>query len=101
MDSQGGHGYFEAPCRSIPSMMRELGHDRIDVLKMNIEGAEHVVLEAALAARVLPRVITLTFEGDGAMRKARTWASRLRGEGYELLGRVAWFFTFVRTGRGR
>ncbi len=31
--------YFEAPCRSVPALMRELGHDRIDLLKIDIEGA--------------------------------------------------------------
>lgn len=96
MEDLGGGSSFDASCRAIPSIMKELGHDRVDLLKMNIEGAEHVVLEAALAARVLPRVLTLTFEGDDAFRKAHRWTRRLRAEGYRLLGRVGWYFTFVR-----
>jgi FkbM family methyltransferase len=96
MEDLGGAGFFDAPCRSIPSLMRELGHDRIDLLKMNIEGAEHVVLEAAINAGIRPRVITLTYEGDDALLKARVWTRRLRNEGYRCLGRVAWFVTYVR-----
>lgn len=98
MEDFGGGNYFDAPCRSIPSMMRELGHDRIDLLKMNIEGAEHVVLGAVIDAGVRPRVIALTYEGDDALLKARVWTKRLRDEGYRCLGRVAWYVTYVREG---
>jgi FkbM family methyltransferase len=86
---------FDAQCRSIPSLMRELGHDRVDLLKMNIEGAEGTVLDAALAAGIRPGIITLTWEGDGAFRKAIDRTSALRSEGYAFVGRNAWFFTYV------
>ena len=35
---------FEANCKSLATVMRELGHDRIDLLKLDIEGAEYEVL---------------------------------------------------------
>lgn len=35
---------IEVPCRSLPSIMQELGHERIDLLKLDIEGAEYEVL---------------------------------------------------------
>jgi len=60
--------------------MRELGHDRVDLLKMNIEGAEHVVLESAFHASVRPVVVTLTWEGHHALAKARAWTRHLAGE---------------------
>ena len=41
--------YFEAEVRTLPTLMHELGHDRIDLLKLDIEGAEHGV------TRVVPR----------------------------------------------
>lgn len=100
MDGNAQPG-FDAPCRSLPSLMSELGHDRVDLLKMNIEGAEGAVLDAALAAGIRPRVITLTWEGDGAFRKAIERTSRLRGEDYALVGRNAWFFTYVDEARRR
>jgi FkbM family methyltransferase len=92
----GGQGFFEAPCRSIPSIMRELGHDRVDLLKMNIEGAEDVVLAAMLDAGVRPRVIITTFEGSRALTKTRDWTARLRANGFQLVGREGWCFTYVR-----
>lgn len=96
MGTQGGDRYFDATCRSVPSLMKELGHERIDLLKMNIEGAEDVVLESVLAAGIRPTVITMTIEGERSLPRALAWTKRLRGDGWRLLGRLAWWFTFVR-----
>ena len=96
MGEQGGDGGFDATCKSLPTLMRELGHDRVDLLKLNIEGAEHVVLESMLASGVRPRVVTLTYEAPGAFAKAVGWTRRLREAGYVLLARTGWFFTYVR-----
>jgi FkbM family methyltransferase len=92
----GGDSHFDAPCKSIASAMKEAGHTQINLLKMNIEGAEDVVLEAALDAGIAPTVVMLTWEGHGAMRKAHTWTKRLRGLGYSLLGHDGWYFTYIR-----
>jgi FkbM family methyltransferase len=92
----GGAGHFDAPCKSIASAMKQAGHTRVDLLKMNIEGAEDVVLEAALHAGISPTVVMLTWEGSGAMRKAHGWTKRLRRSGYSLLGHDGWYFTYVR-----
>ena len=97
MGRLGGDGHFDAPCRTVRSLMRELGHTRVDLLKMNIEGAETAVLGAVLADGARPRVIAMTYEGRGALRQVRAWTLRLRAEGYRLLGREGWFFTYVRS----
>jgi FkbM family methyltransferase len=36
--------YFDADCRRVDTIMRDLGHERIDLLKLDIEGAEFEVL---------------------------------------------------------
>ena len=41
-----------APVRRVRSIMGELGHDRIDVLKLDIEGAEYAVIADVLGSRV-------------------------------------------------
>jgi FkbM family methyltransferase len=92
---QGGASHFDAPCRSVPSLMRELGHARLDLLKLNIEGAEDHVLSGAFEAGMRPRVLALTYEGRAAFRKALSWTRRLRAEGYRLLGVRGWFVTYV------
>lgn len=96
MSELGGAGHFDATCRSVSSLMRELGHDRIDLLKMNIEGAEYAVLEGMFADGVRPRIVTLTYEGDGAMGKSIAWTKRFRAEGYALVGQIGWYFAYMR-----
>lgn len=43
----------QAPVRRLSSLMRELGHERIDLLKIDIEGGEYAILRD-LAAHPLP-----------------------------------------------
>lgn len=95
-ESLGGQTYFDAPCRSVTSLMGEYGHTRVDLLKLNIEGAEHEVMENVIGAGVRPKVITLTYEGRGALKRTYAWTNRLRRLGYRYLGRRGWFFTYVR-----
>lgn len=87
---------FDAACRRISSLMKERGDARIDIVKLNIEGAEHAVLESMLEDRVIPRVLMLTFEGRRAFSRTLRWIRRLREAGLLLAGRRTWAFTFVR-----
>lgn len=87
---------FEADCRSMKSIMKMLGHDRLDLVKMNIEGAEDVVLRSMLDAGIHPRCIICTWEGRGALRKAFSWTRLLRAKGWNLCGRKGWYFTYLR-----
>lgn len=96
---QGGDGGFRAEVRTLASLMREHGHDRLDVLKMNVEGAEDAVLERALADGITPGAIICTWEGRWSLAKASRWTRRLRTEGYRLAGRVDWYFTYLHRSR--
>lgn len=50
-----------AECRSIPSLMEELGHGRVDLLKLDVEGAEYAVLESLRQTGVRPGVLCVDF----------------------------------------
>ena len=76
--------------------MRERGDQRMDIVKLNIEGAEHAVLESMIEDGVIPRVLMLTFEGRRAFSRTLGWLRRLREAGLLLAGRRVWAFTFVR-----
>jgi FkbM family methyltransferase len=86
---------IEVPAWSIPSLMRELGHDRIDLLKMDVEGAEYDSLAKMLDAEVFPDQLLVEFHhrfpGIGR-EKTLECLNRLRGAGYK----VCWVST---TGR--
>lgn len=42
----------EAPVRRLPTVMADLGHPRLDLLKLDIEGAEYAVLADLLASQL-------------------------------------------------
>lgn len=96
MNLQRTTTWFEAEVRSLESIMRELGHDEIDLLKIDIEGAEHAVLRSLLQSPVRPRVVC--FEVDQPVGAVRFWRTMraLRAGGYEPVAVDHWNFTFVR-----
>lgn len=73
--------------RSLPSIMRELSHDRVDLLKMDIEGFEYEVLRSVLESPVRPGQIAVEFHhrmygyGPAATNEA---VKALRQSGYCL-----------------
>jgi FkbM family methyltransferase len=88
--------YFEAPCRSIPSMMAELGHERIDLLKIDIEGAEHRVVASMLEAGIRPAVVCIEIDQPVRPRALVSTVRRIRGAGYTLVAVDSWNLTFLR-----
>ncbi|HEV8403679.1 MAG TPA: FkbM family methyltransferase [Candidatus Limnocylindrales bacterium] len=90
--------FFEASVRSLPHLMAELGHERIDLLKIDIEGAEHRVVRSMLAAGIRPTVVCL--EIDQPVRPWTLWRTvrRIRGAGYDLVAVDHWNLTFLRSG---
>lgn len=78
---------IEVPAYSLSSIMTRLGHDRIDVLKMDIEGAEYEVLEGLLESPVLPTQLLVEFHHrfvtDG-IERTYDIINRLREAGYRI-----------------
>jgi FkbM family methyltransferase len=89
--------YFVAPCRSLSSLMRELGHERIDLLKIDIEGAEHRVIRSMIPAGIRPTVLCM--EIDQPVKPWTLWRTvrRIRSAGYTLVAVDSWNLTFLRT----
>ena len=67
--------------------MNELGHDQIDILKMDIEGAEYEVVEDIRKSEIRPRQILIEFHhrfpGVG-IAKTREAIKRIKSMGYYL-----------------
>ena len=49
------------PIRRLSTLMQDLGHTRIDVLKMDIEGFEYAVVEDLIAGTIRPRQLLIEF----------------------------------------
>lgn len=54
--------YFTAPCLRLASIMRQQGDESIDLLKIDIEGAEYAVINDIVAANLLPRLLLVEFD---------------------------------------
>jgi len=48
--------------KTLSSIMKELGHDHVDLLKIDIEGAEHTVLDSILKTKTLPTQLCVEFD---------------------------------------
>jgi len=87
--------YFDAPCRSLPGLMDELGTERIDLLKLDIEGAEHEVVRSMLESGIRPTVVCM--EIDQPVKPLAFWRTvrRVRRAGYVLVAVDSWNLTFL------
>lgn len=83
----GASTSIEAPVARLSTLRSQLGHARIDVLKMDIEGGEYDAIDDLLACGVLPRQLLVEFHhhfpGVGVEKTGRA-VHALRRAGYRI-----------------
>lgn len=65
--------------------MRDLGHDTIDLVKMDIEGAEYQVLEDIINSKIFPTQILVEFHHrfpEIGLQKTKDAINLLKKSGY-------------------
>lgn len=62
MNLQKTDEYFTAKCFCLASIMRQQGDVSIDMLKIDIEGAEYTVIKDMVASSLLPRLLLIEFD---------------------------------------
>ncbi len=86
---------IEVPSFTIPSIMKKLNHDRIDLLKMDVEGAEYEIIDTLLDLPNKPKQLLVEFHhrfpGIGK-NKTIDCIGKLRKAGYKI-------FSVSETGR--
>lgn len=89
--SGGAVEVVELQVRRLTTLMSDLGHDHIDVLKMDIEGSEFEVVEDMLTTQVRPSLLLIEyhyFENRAAeVPRVKASIERLRQAGYKLFAR--------------
>jgi len=88
---------IEARVRSLSSLMKELGHVRLDLLKLDIEGAEYEVLGAVLRDWLDIRVICVEFHKTPSVTPMIEMTQRLQAAGYRAVALDGFDVTFVRS----
>jgi FkbM family methyltransferase len=92
----GTDNYFEADCFTIETIMKKLGHDTIDLLKIDIEGSWGRVLASMLESSIHPRVVCVEFDSPAPLLKVRRTVRALQSAGYKLARRDKENCVFVR-----
>ncbi len=86
-DSGGGSKTHVLPVHRLATVLEKLGHERIDILKMDIEGAEYEVIDDIINAPVPIAQVLIEFHhrfkniGVGKTREA---ISKLNKAGYRI-----------------
>jgi FkbM family methyltransferase len=77
--------FVEIPGRTLPSLMAELGDERVDLLKLDIEGAEYEVLPTLDLRALGVKVFATQLHHNGSVAAARALIAGLNADGYELV----------------
>ncbi len=89
--------YVELPGRSLASLMAELGDAHIDLLKLDLEGAEYELVPTLDLRGLGVKVFSTQLHHSGTVSEGRRLIAHLREEGYELVGsKSAVKLTFAR-----
>lgn len=88
--------FFDAPCDRLSNIMNDLDHKRLDLLKLNIEGAEWEVLESILQDRIDIRVLCFSLEKPLPFYKFKEMIKRLGCLGLHLAYVEGWRITMVK-----
>ena len=86
-DSIGETKIHELPVHRLSTLMQKLGHSRIDILKMDIEGAEYKVVEDILEADFEISQILIEFHhrfSNMGIEKTRQSIRKLNSAGYKI-----------------
>ncbi len=78
---------IEAPVKRLGTIIGELGHREIAILKMDIEGAEYEVIEDVLVSDIRPQLIIVEYHhrfSSIGMQKTCDSMNALRQSGYHL-----------------
>ena len=83
--------FFEAPCKRLSTVLKENGHRRIDLLKLDIEGAEYRVVDSIIEDELDVGIICVEYDeawnklDEAYVGRIRKSVSRLRKHGYSMV----------------
>jgi FkbM family methyltransferase len=90
LNLQQTNTYFEAPVKRLSSLMAANGHDHIDLLKIDVEGAEYKVVQSIVEDEIPIGVLCMEFDecfgpqDFGYMRRIVSTARSLKSLGFRI-----------------
>jgi FkbM family methyltransferase len=86
VENMFGDEYIEVPVKNLKTIMNELNHDRIDLLKIDIEGVENEVLEQMMNENIYPKYLSVDFDSIRKYpHKCNNTVNKLISKGYKIL----------------
>ena len=85
----GTQASFAAECLTLRTIMDRLGHDRIDLLKIDIEGSWYGVLLTMIEDGIVPPTICVEFDSPAPLHRVRRVTLALEKAGYRAVRRAA------------
>lgn len=91
--------FFEAGVERLSAIMRSNGHQRIDLLKLDIEGAEYEVIDSIIEDKLSIGILCIEFHpgARGELDTMRAAVKKLEDNGYAVIARENFDFTFIHT----
>jgi FkbM family methyltransferase len=96
MNLQGTDTFFTAAVDTVAALGTAAGDEDIDLIKMDIEGAETRVIRSILRNGIKPSVLCVEFDQPQPFRGIIATVGSLRRHGYRAAKIEGWNVTFVR-----
>lgn len=86
--------YMMAEVKTIKTMMNDLGHDHVDLIKMDVEGAEQMVIPNLISDKIKTKVLCIEYDQPVETFSRLAWqcfkqslmlTARLKQAGYQLV----------------
>lgn len=84
---RGAAASRELPVKRIQTLLSELRHGRIDLLKMDIEGAEYMVIDDLISSRIIVKQLLVEFHHrwkEVGVSKTKEAVRNLNAAGYRI-----------------
>jgi FkbM family methyltransferase len=95
-DIHGTGEYFEVDCRRLRDVMGEFGHDHLDLLKLDIEGAWFEVLQDVVKERIPVSILCVEFDSPTSLVKSLRIIRELKKIGLQLVHQDRDNFLFLK-----
>ncbi len=85
--SSGGSDYIKIPVKKLSTIMKELNHNKIDILKMDIEGAEYSVIDDLLKSQLDVKQLLVEFHHrfqSIGKKQTKSIIKKLNNHGYKI-----------------
>ena len=90
--------YINVPVKTMKTIMKELNHNHIDLLKIDIENIECDVLDQMLKDKIYPTYLSVDFDLiHHNIKRCEEVIKKLLDNGYEVISRYGQDFSFFKS----